>query len=107
MPGSITAIDILMEPDATMLRHAQAANARLREVFAKGFSLDATHRPHLTTIQQFVQTAHLEEIYEKAEKIIADAKPTDWVLKAFKYYYPPRKRSWWGGNRRPDKRRLA
>jgi len=89
MPGSITAIDILMEPDATMLRHAQAANARLREVFAKGFSLDATHRPHLTTIQQFVQTAHLEEIYEKAEKIIADAKPTDWVLKAFKYYYLP------------------
>jgi 2'-5' RNA ligase len=89
MPGSITAIDILMEPDATMMRHAKAANARLREVFPKGFSLDETHRPHLTTVQQFVQTAHLEEIYERAEKIIADAKPADWVLKAFKYYYLP------------------
>jgi 2'-5' RNA ligase len=89
MPGSITAIDILMEPDATMVRHAEAANARLREVFPKGFSLDETHRPHLTTVQQFVQTANLEEIYERSAKIIADAKPVDWELKAFKYYYLP------------------
>ena len=35
----VTAIDILLEPDATMLRHAQANNARLLEVFPKGFAL--------------------------------------------------------------------
>jgi hypothetical protein len=89
MPGSITAIDILMEPDATMVQHAEAVNARLLKVFPKGFSLDETHRPHLTTVQRFVQTANLEELYEGAERIIADASPADWVLKAFKYYYLP------------------
>ncbi len=31
----VTAIDILLEPDATMLRHAEAVNARLLEVYPK------------------------------------------------------------------------
>ena len=39
----VTAIDILLEPDATMLQHAAANNARLLKVFPKGFALDATH----------------------------------------------------------------
>jgi hypothetical protein len=52
-----TAIDILLEPDATMLQHAEAVNARLLKVFPKGFALDATHRPHITLIQRFVRTA--------------------------------------------------
>ena len=29
----VTAIDIALEPDATMIQHAEAANARLRKVF--------------------------------------------------------------------------
>ena len=33
----VTAIDILLEPDATMLQHAAANNARLRKVFPNGF----------------------------------------------------------------------
>jgi hypothetical protein len=36
--NSITAIDILLEPDAAMLGHAQANNARLLKVFPKGFA---------------------------------------------------------------------
>lgn len=31
--NSVTAIDIALEPDATMIQHAQAANARLLKVF--------------------------------------------------------------------------
>ena len=46
----MTAIDVLLEPDATMLKHAEANNARLLAVFPKGFALDATHRPHLSLI---------------------------------------------------------
>ena len=53
----VTAIDIALEPDATMIQHAEAANARLREVFPKGYALDETHRPHITMLQRFVQTA--------------------------------------------------
>ena len=45
--STVTAIDILLEPDQTMLNHAAAANARLMKVFPKGFELDATHRPHI------------------------------------------------------------
>ena len=41
----VTAIDILLEPDATMLKNAGAANARLRKSFPKGFALDETHQP--------------------------------------------------------------
>jgi hypothetical protein len=52
----VTAIDIALEPDATMLERAKADNARLLKVFPKGFALDATHHPHITMLQQFVRT---------------------------------------------------
>jgi len=42
--SEVTAIDILLEPDATMLKACEANNARLLGVFPKGFSLDATDR---------------------------------------------------------------
>ena len=53
----VTAIDIALEPDATMVHHAEAVNARLRSVFPKGFSLDATHHPHISILQRYVRTA--------------------------------------------------
>ena len=56
---SITAIDILLLPDATMIQHAEAVNSRLRSVFANGFSLDASHHPHISLFQCFVRTAGL------------------------------------------------
>jgi len=85
----ITAIDILLEPDATMLRHAQANNARLLKVFPKGFELDEAHRPHITVIQRFVRTENLDQIYAGAEKVLAGADVTRMQLEAFKYYYTP------------------
>jgi hypothetical protein len=53
------AIDILLEPDATMVQHARADNARLLNAYPDGFALDATHHPHITMLQQFVRTADL------------------------------------------------
>jgi hypothetical protein len=87
MPDPVTAIDILMEPDATMLQRAGAANARLRGEFPKGYSLDEAHRPHLTTLQRFVRTAELERVFEVAGQIIARANVSAWTLTAYKYYY--------------------
>ncbi|MGC9991046.1 MAG: hypothetical protein ABSD52_01445 [Candidatus Cybelea sp.] len=89
MSHSIVAIDILMEPDATMTARAQAVNARLLGVFPQGYSLDASHRPHLTTVQQFVRADNLDEIYDTVGKVITKAGPADWQLKAYKYYYLP------------------
>ena len=84
----ITAIDILLEPDATMLRHAQANNARLLKVFPKGFELDEAHRPHITLVQRFVRTEQLNQVYSAAE-VLVDANVTRMQLEAFKYYYTP------------------
>jgi hypothetical protein len=85
----ITAIDVLLEPDATMLKHAEANNARLLAVFPKGFALDATHRPHITLIQRFVRTADLDKVYDAVGKVFTSTNLTAIRLEAFKYYYAP------------------
>ena len=85
----VTAIDIALEPDATMVQHAMAANARLLKSFPKGFSLDETHHPHISILQQFVRTDDLDKVFAAAKAVLAKEKPTTWTLKAFKYYYIP------------------
>jgi len=85
----VTAIDILLEPDATMLQHSADNNARLLAVFPKGFALDATHRPHITMIQRFVRTADLDKVYAAAGQVLARANVPAMKLEAFKYYYIP------------------
>ena len=85
----VTAIDIALEPDSTMVQHAMAANARLLESFPKGFTLDTTHHPHVSMLQQFVRTEDLDKVFAAANAILAKEEPTTWTLKAFKYYYIP------------------
>ncbi|HTI16633.1 MAG TPA: 2'-5' RNA ligase family protein [Trinickia sp.] len=87
--NSVTAIDIALEPDATMIQHARDANARLLKDFPKGFTLDETHHPHISLLQQFVRTEDLDKVYAAANAVMAKEKPTTWTLKAFKYYYIP------------------
>ena len=85
----VTAIDIALEPDATMVQHAMDANARLRKSFPKGFALDETHHPHISMLQQFARTDDLEKVYAAANAVLAKEAPTAWTLKAIKYYYIP------------------
>jgi hypothetical protein len=85
----VTAIDIALEPDQTMAGHAQAANATLLKNFPKGFSLDATHHPHVSIFAGFVPTADLPKVYDIAGKVLAKENHTTWKLTAFKYYYVP------------------
>jgi hypothetical protein len=88
-PGSVTAIDILLEPDATMVKRAEAANKRLLKKFPKGFALGRTHHPHISVLQRYVRTADLDKVYEAVGKVLAEEKPTTWKLRAYKYYYIP------------------
>ena len=46
----VTAMDIVLEPDATMIERAQTANAALRKNFPKGYSLDEEDRPHISVM---------------------------------------------------------
>jgi hypothetical protein len=85
----ITAIDILLEPDQTMIGHAREANASLRASFPAGFALDATHHPHVSIFAGFVPTADLPAVYAAAAGVLAKENYTTWELKAFKYYYIP------------------
>ncbi len=85
----VTAIDIALEPDATMIQRAMADNARLLKSFPKGFTLDATHHPHVSMLQQFVRTDDLDKVFAAANAVLSKEKPTTWTLKAFKYYYIP------------------
>lgn len=87
--SSVTAIDILLEPDATMLKHSADNNARLLKADPTGFSLDAEHTPHITMLQCYARTADLEKLYAAAGKVLAAAKVTAMKLEAFKYYYAP------------------
>lgn len=87
--AEITAIDILLEPDATMLKHAEANNARLLGAFPKGFALDAAHRPHITLLQCFVRTDDLDNVYAAAHKVLTATNVKALKLEAFKYYYAP------------------
>ncbi len=85
----VTAIDIALEPDATMIQHAKDANARLLKSFPGGFTLDETHHPHVTMLQQFVRTDDLDKVFAAANTVLAKEKATAWTLKSFKYYDIP------------------
>jgi phosphoglycolate phosphatase-like HAD superfamily hydrolase len=87
----VTAIDILLEPDATMLQRAEAVNATHLKIFPQGFALDAAHRPHVTLVQRFVRTSELDQLYAAVDKVFANSNATGMKLEAFKYYYIPSK----------------
>jgi hypothetical protein len=88
-PNAVTAIDILIDPDATMIKRAEAANERLLKSFPKGFALGEAHQPHISCLQRYVKTADLDKVYEAVGRVLADEKLTNWKLKAHKYYYIP------------------
>src|SRR5262245_38581445 len=69
-PASVTAIDILLDPDTTMIQHAVAANERLRKSFPEGFALGNEHQPHISVLQRYVRTADLDKIYDAVAKVL-------------------------------------
>lgn len=93
----VTAVDILLEPDATMIQHAQAANVLLLKDFPKGFKLGNEHQPHVTVLQRHVYTAELDKLFVAAAQVFATEKVTSWKLTAFRYYYIPQKDIGLGG----------
>ena len=66
----LTAIDILVNPDAATIERAKAVNARLRQSVPSGYALDASHQPHITTLQRYVRTADLDKVFAAVESTI-------------------------------------
>lgn len=73
MPASLTAIDVLLDPDASMLERAAELNARMLTSVPSppGFALDTAHHPHVTVLQRYVRTAQLERVCEAIHAVRA------------------------------------
>lgn len=73
VPEALTAVDVLLDPDASMLARAAALNARMLTSVASppGFALDTDHHPHVTVLQRYVRTAELEQVYDAIRTVQA------------------------------------
>jgi hypothetical protein len=87
LQAPVIAIDIALEPDATMIEHADALNARLRKAYQKGYALDSTHQPHVTVLQRYVRTKDLDKIYAVVGDMMLRKHVAAMKLEAFKVTY--------------------
>jgi len=78
----VTAIDILLLPDQTMIDRANAANAKLRANYPASFALDATHHPHISLLQRYVRTKDLDAVYAAVGRVLVRSRPIGWQLEA-------------------------
>jgi hypothetical protein len=69
--SDLTAIDVLIDPDAATMERARAVNARMLQSLPQGWALDDTHQPHITTLQRYVRTADLTQAYQAVGKTVA------------------------------------
>ena len=72
--SDLTAIDILINPDEATIERAREVNAKMLKSMPEGWVLDDTHKPHITTLQRYVRTADLEQVYEAVERTVADTE---------------------------------
>jgi hypothetical protein len=70
--SDLTAIDILVNPDEATIQRAREVNARMLKSMPEGWVLDATHQPHITTLQRYVRTADLAKVHEAVGKALAE-----------------------------------
>jgi 2'-5' RNA ligase len=87
--SAITAIDILLNPGESMVRRAEAANAKLRANNPDCFALDTHHAPHITVLQLYVRTGDLKKVYAVVDSIIIAEHPTSWTFKATGFFSVP------------------
>ncbi len=85
----LVAIDVLLEPDEKMLRAAEEWNERLRKQLPEGFSLDETHRPHITLLQQYVAEKDLDAVATAVKALAASVNLDEMTLTATGLYHIP------------------
>jgi acid phosphatase (class A) len=85
----VIAIDILLEPDNVLLSKAEAVNGEFMKAYPEGFTLDESHRPHITLIQRYVRKADLEKVYAASNKVLSRYKMNTLELEAYEYGYFP------------------
>jgi hypothetical protein len=81
----ILAIDVLLLPDQTMVKKAEAINARLRENYPKGYTLGTDQVAHITLVHRYVRQKDLPAIEQTLAKVLSKAHPLKWQLTADRY----------------------
>ncbi len=67
----LIAIDVLLEPDQTMLDRAAEWNMKMRLLTPEGFELDESHRPHVTLIQRHIRKDDLDAVLAAVDEVRA------------------------------------
>jgi hypothetical protein len=80
--SDLTAIDILVNPDKATIDRAKRVNERMRQSVPTGFALDATHQPHITTLQRYVRTADLDRVFDAVGSTVAAADASQLTYQA-------------------------
>jgi phosphoglycolate phosphatase-like HAD superfamily hydrolase len=89
--SDVIAIDVLLDPDKTMLDSAKVYNNLMRNNYSGpgSFELDAIHTPHITVLQCFIKTEDLENVCKAVDKVVKSENPTNEKLTASGFYYLP------------------
>lgn len=85
----LVAIDVLLKPDRRMVKAAEQWNERLRKHMPEGFSLDKTHRPHITLLQQYVGEKDLDAVVAAVKSLAASVNLGNMKLTANGLYHIP------------------
>jgi 2'-5' RNA ligase len=83
----LVAIDVLLNPDPSMVNVVVGVNTRLRGNYPAGFALGADHAPHITVLQRFVRVEDLAQVSEAVEEVTRRMDPTGLQLTATGFYY--------------------
>lgn len=91
--SNITAIDVLLNPDKTMLDSAKYYNGIMQKNYSGpgSYSLDELHTPHITVLQCFVKTADLEKVCAAVAKVVKSEQITKEKITTSGFYYFPYK----------------
>ena len=68
----LTAVDIMMQPDAIAIARAREVNRRMPLSIPAGITLDDTHLPHITMLQRYLITANLDQAYAAIAAVVDD-----------------------------------
>jgi hypothetical protein len=68
-PGEVIAVNVLLQPDQESSGHAVRINGLLRQSDPRGFALDASHVPHISVLQGYVEAKNLPAIYRAVERV--------------------------------------
>jgi hypothetical protein len=81
--SELTAVDILIEPEAAAIERAREVNRRMPLSIPAGITLDNMHLPHITMLQRYLVTGNIDQVYAAIDKTLAATDPA-----ALSYHVP-------------------